>query len=97
MTKRIKPIGLDVATSDKITYLNLKDYREVLKKELKDWKKNPWTDKNPNGVFLHSEDVSGNMLRIEALDLIIRDLVGFNTREGAAAMSRSIVELLTKK
>ena len=37
MTKRIGPIELDGETADKITYINLKDYRAYLKKELKDW------------------------------------------------------------
>ena len=73
MTKRIGPIELDGEIADRITYLNLKEYRAYLKKELKDWKKNPRTDDNPEGNWLHPEDVSGNIMRIEALNLIIRD------------------------
>ena len=73
MSKRIGPIELDGETADKITYINLKDYRAYLKKELAVWKKNPRTEDNPEGVWLHPEDVSGNIMRIEALNLIIRD------------------------
>jgi hypothetical protein len=40
---------------------------------LKKWKKNPKTVENPNGYWLHPEDVAGNMRRIEALNLIIAD------------------------
>jgi hypothetical protein len=46
-----------------------------LKKELADWKKNPKTGDNPNGHWLHPEDVSGNIRRIEALNLIINDFI----------------------
>ncbi len=66
---------IDGETADRITALNLKDYRNYLKKELREWKKNPKTESNPNGYWLHPEDVTGNMRRIEALDLIIKDFV----------------------
>lgn len=66
---------IDGETADRITALNLKDYRTYLKGELKQWKKNPKTDSNPNGYWLHPEDVAGNIRRIEALDLIINDFI----------------------
>lgn len=62
---------IDGETADRITSLNLKDYRAYLKKELKQWKKNPRSDTNPNGYWLHPEDVAGNIQTIAALDLII--------------------------
>ena len=62
---------IDSETADRITSLNLKDYRAYLKKELKQWKKNPRSDTNPNGYWLHPEDVAGNIQTIAALDLII--------------------------
>jgi len=62
---------IDGETADRITSLNLKDYRAYLKKELKQWKKNPKTDSNPDGYWLHPEDVAGNIRTVEALDLII--------------------------
>ena len=75
MTKKIGPLIIDGDTADRITALNLKDYRAYLKKELAEWKKNPKTDENPDGYWLHAEDVSGNIRRIEALNLIIKDFV----------------------
>ena len=66
---------IDGETVDRITSLNLKDYRAYLKKELKQWKENPRTDTNPGGYWLHPEDVAGNIRRIEALDLIIKDFI----------------------
>ena len=46
-------------------------YRAYLKKELKQWKKNPKSEANPKGYWLHPEDVGINMQTIAALDLII--------------------------
>ena len=72
MTKRIGPITLDGETADRITLLNLKEYRSYLTKELTAWRKNPRTEDNPNGVWLHPEDVVGNGAAITALNLIIK-------------------------
>ena len=41
MSKRIGPITLDGEAADRITVLTLKEQRAYLKKELKEWKKNP--------------------------------------------------------
>jgi hypothetical protein len=68
----MKKIELDAIVADRITVLNLKEYRSYLKKELKDWKKNPRTEDNPTGYWLHPDDVVGNQVLINALDLIIR-------------------------
>jgi hypothetical protein len=67
-----RKIELDGEAADRITVLNLQDYRAYLKKELAQWKKNPRTDENPDGYWLHPEDVSGNIRTIEALNLVIK-------------------------
>jgi len=66
---------IDGETADRITSLNLKDYRAYLKKELRQWRKNPKTDSNPDGYWLHPGDVALNTRTIEALDLIISHFV----------------------
>lgn len=71
-----KKIELDGEAADRITVLNLKDYRAYLKKELREWKKNPRSDTNPQGYWLHPEDVSNNIRVIDALDLIIKQYGG---------------------
>jgi len=76
MSKRIVPITLDGETADRITLLNLKEYRSYLTKELTAWRKNPRTEDNPNGVWLHPEDVAGNGVAINALNLIIKHYGG---------------------
>ena len=72
MSKRIGPITLDGEAADRITVLALKEQREYLKKELSDWKKNPKTDTNPGGYWLHPEDVAINTRMIEALTTVIK-------------------------
>jgi hypothetical protein len=72
MSKRVGPITLDGDAADRITLLNLKEFRGYLKKELSDWKKNPKTEDNPNGYWLHPEDVGNNIRIIEALNLVIK-------------------------
>lgn len=73
MTKKIE---LDGDVADKITLLNLKDYRKYLTDELGTWQKNPKAEFNPTGVWLHPEDVTGNILTIEALNLVIKHFGG---------------------
>jgi hypothetical protein len=69
---KTRHLTIDGDTADRITSINLKDYRSYLQKELKQWKKNPKTDTNPEGHWLHPEDVVSNIRAIEALDLIIK-------------------------
>jgi len=69
--KHTPKVFIDGETADRITALTLRDYRAYLKKELKQWKANPKTDDNPDGYWLHPEDVAGNIRTISALDLII--------------------------
>ena len=72
MTRRIGPITLDGDTADRITLLTLKEHRGYLKKELSDWKKNPRSETNPDGYWLHPEDVAGNTRLVEALNTVIK-------------------------
>ena len=76
MSKRIGPITLDGETADRITLLNLKEYKSYLTKELTAWRKNPRTEDNPDGVWLHPEDVTGNIVTINALNLLIKHFGG---------------------
>lgn len=69
--KHVPKVYIDGETADRITALTLRDYRAYLKKELKQWKKNPKSDSNPDGYWLHPEDVGLNIQTIAALDLII--------------------------
>ena len=72
MSKRVGPITLDGEAADRITVLNLKEQRAYLKKELSDWKKDPKTDTNPGGYWMHPEDVAVNTRVVEALNTVIK-------------------------
>ena len=72
MSKRIGPITLDGETADRITLLNLKEYKSYLTAELTAWRRNPRTEDNPTGVWMNPEDVTGNVQAIAALGLIIK-------------------------
>ena len=72
MSKRIGPITLDGETADRITLLNLKEYKSYLTAELTAWRNNPHTEDNPTGGWMNPEDVTGNVQAIAALNLIIK-------------------------
>ena len=67
----MKKIELDAEVADGIALAVLKEQRAYLKKELAQWKKNPKSDTNPTGHWLHPDDVVGHIQLITALDTII--------------------------
>lgn len=74
MIKRIGPITLDGEIADRITLLNLKEWRNRYKKELAEWRKNPQSKDNPTGVWMHADDVAMTTRTIDALNLLIRQM-----------------------
>lgn len=73
MSKKDRAQGLTLSweTADQITLGSLTNHRDYLKSELKQWKKNPKTDSNPEGYWMHPEDVSKNQILIHHMDAII--------------------------
>lgn len=73
MSKKDRAQGLTLSweTADQITLASLTNHRDYLKSELKQWKKNPKTDSNPGGYWMHPEDVSKNQILIHHMDAII--------------------------
>jgi hypothetical protein len=74
--KRVGPITLDGEAADRITVLALKEQRNYLKKELTEWKKNPKTETNPDGYWLHPEDVVRNCRTVKLIDTLLEDFGG---------------------
>ena len=68
----MKGLEIDFDTADRITVLTLKEQRKYLKKELADWEKNPKTDDNPTGKWLHPEDVVNHTVMIKNLTSVIK-------------------------
>lgn len=62
--------GIQISTeaANSITLANLIDYRDCLKGELDAYYE--------SDSYLHPDDVVGNKLRIEALNLVIKDFGG---------------------
>jgi hypothetical protein len=57
--------------ADGITKASLIDARNYLQSELDQWNANPKTEDNPDGYWLHPEDVVKNMALIRAMNLLI--------------------------
>lgn len=74
----MKQLSIPYEVADGITLATLVDYRKYLKGELKKWRKNPKTDTNPTGYWLHPEDVTNNIRVIDALDIVIKQYGGSN-------------------
>lgn len=57
--------------ADAITVANIKDWRDYLQSELDQWTANPRNEMNPDGYWLHPEDVTNNYKYIAACNLLI--------------------------
>lgn len=57
--------------ADAITRENLREWRDYLQSELDQWEANPKNEMNPDGYWLHPEDVVGNKKYITACNLLI--------------------------
>lgn len=62
--------------ADAITVGNLIEWRDYLQSELDAWEENPRNEMNPDGYWLHPEDVVGNKKYIAACNLIIKAFGG---------------------
>jgi hypothetical protein len=67
---------LPAEAADAITAANLKEWRDYLQSELDQWKANPKNEMNPEGYWMHPDDVVGNMKYIAACDLLIHAFGG---------------------
>jgi hypothetical protein len=64
-------LTIPTEVADGITRANLIDARNYLQSELDQWEANPKDETNPDGYWLHPEDLVINMKLIKAMDLII--------------------------
>jgi hypothetical protein len=62
--------------ADSITVANLTEWRDYLQSELNQWEANPQSEDNPNGFWMHPEDVVGNKKYIAACNLLIKAFGG---------------------
>jgi len=69
-------ITIPQEVADGITVANLKDWRDYLQSELNAWYENPKTEDNPNGNWIHPEDIASNHNYIRACNLLIKAFGG---------------------
>ena len=69
--ERSRVFSLPQETVDSITKANLIDCKDYLESELKQWDENPRDDNNPDGYWIHPDDIVINMKLIRAMKLII--------------------------
>lgn len=62
--------------ADSITAANLKEWRDYLQEELDQWEANPKNEMNPDGYWMHPDDVVGNKKFIAACNLLIKAFGG---------------------
>jgi len=74
----MKNLEIPFEVADGITKANLIDARDYLQSELDQWQTNPKNETNPNGYWLHPEDLALNMQLIKAMTLIINYYGGEN-------------------
>ena len=68
----MKKIELEAEIADRIALIVLREHRNILQKQLTSWQKNPRSETNPTGYWLHPDDVVNNMQLVASLDLIIQ-------------------------
>ena len=74
----MKNLEIPFEVADGITKANLIDARDYLQSELDQWQANPKNETNPNGYWLHPEDLALNMQLIKAMTLVINYYGGEN-------------------
>ena len=68
----MKKIELEAEIADRIAFIVLREHRNILQEQLTSWQKNPKSEANPTGYWMHPEDVVNNMQLVASLDLIIQ-------------------------
>jgi hypothetical protein len=68
----VKKIELEAEIAEGITLTVLREHRNILQEQLTSWQKNPKSEANPTGYWMHPEDVVNDMQLVAALDLIIQ-------------------------
>ncbi len=62
--------------ADAITIANVKEWRDYLQEELDQWEANPKNELNPDGYWMHPEDIVNNKKYITACNIIIESFGG---------------------
>lgn len=69
-------INLDMDTCNNITRLTLTDYRDMLQDELDKWNADPHDEENPDGYWMHPDDVVHAAKQIKRINKVLKDFGG---------------------
>jgi hypothetical protein len=64
-------VTLDSDTCDNITRLTLTEQRDYILSELHKWEADPQSDDNPNGYWMHPEDVVNSKVYVKQINSIL--------------------------
>ena len=82
-------------TANNITRLNLTEYRDMMQDSLDRWNADPKDEDNPDGYWMHPEDVVHAMKQIKRINKVLHDFGGelYGEREAREfSSSPSMVE-----
>jgi len=68
----MREIKIPSEVADGITKANLIDYRNYLVSENEQWLSNPKTEDNPDGYWLHPDDLANNFILIRSMNTLIK-------------------------
>ena len=70
-------LNIDWETAQNITRLTLTDYRDSMQEELDKWNDNPHDEyENPNGYWMHADDVVHAGKQIKRINKVLHDFGG---------------------
>jgi hypothetical protein len=69
-------LAIDMETANNITRLNLTEYRDMMQSDLDQWNSNPKDEDNPDGYWMHPEDVVHAMKQIKRINKVLHDFGG---------------------
>lgn len=88
-------LAIDMETANNITRLNLTEYRDMMQDSLDRWNADPKDEDNPDGYWMHPDDVVHSMKQIKRINKVLHDFGGelYGEREAREfSSSPSMVE-----
>lgn len=88
-------LAIDMETANNITRLTLTDYRDMMQDSLDRWNADPKDEDNPDGYWMHPDDVVHAMKQIKRINKVLNDFGGelYGEREAREfSSSPSMVE-----
>jgi hypothetical protein len=69
-------LAIDMETANNITRLNLTEYRDMMQDSLDRWNADAKDEDNPDGYWMHPDDVVHSMKQIKRINKVLHDFGG---------------------